>query len=123
MSGAPISIVALLADCNARGIQLLPADDGGLTIDTPQDALAPELLARLKTHKAALLMMQQTTPEAPAAQSTTPADAPATPTKPVCRCGSVTWRDVSIHNGQSVRRDCAQCRRFIDFPVWNPAKP
>ena len=23
-----------------------------------------------------------------------------------------------IHEGESVRRDCAQCGRFIDFPIW-----
>ncbi|MBN2024923.1 MAG: hypothetical protein JW809_19255 [Pirellulales bacterium] len=38
--------------------------------------------------------------------------------EPVCRCGSTTWRDVPIHNGQSVRRDCARCGRFLDFPRW-----
>ncbi len=46
--------------------------------------------------------------------SATPRDTP----KPMCRCGSTTWRDVPIHGGQSVRRDCARCRRFIEFPVW-----
>jgi hypothetical protein len=38
--------------------------------------------------------------------------------KPVCRCGSTRWRDVRIHGGQSVRRDCRKCRKFIAFPVW-----
>jgi hypothetical protein len=37
---------------------------------------------------------------------------------PACRCGSTTWRDVPIHGGQSLRRDCAACRRFIKFAVW-----
>ena len=34
------------------------------------------------------------------------------------RCGSRKFRDVDIHNGQSLRRDCAQCGRFLDFPLW-----
>ena len=44
--------------------------------------------------------------------------APPKPTKAVCRCGSDIWRDVPIHEGQSSRRDCAHCGRFIGFPVW-----
>ncbi len=36
-----------------------------------------------------------------------------------CRnCGSTEFADIPIHNGRSVRRDCANCKRFIDFPVW-----
>ena len=45
----------LMADCDARGIRLLPAGDGGLTIDAPRDALSPELMARLKSYKGELL--------------------------------------------------------------------
>jgi hypothetical protein len=36
----------------------------------------------------------------------------------ICRCGSTRYIDVPIHNGQSMRRDCAKCRRFVSFPVW-----
>jgi hypothetical protein len=35
------------------------------------------------------------------------------------RCGSYYYRDVPIHKGESVRRDCARCGRFLDFPVWH----
>ena len=35
-----------------------------------------------------------------------------------CRCGSTEWRDVPIHDGRSIRRDCPSCDRFIEFPVW-----
>lgn len=34
------------------------------------------------------------------------------------RCGSTQYVDVPIHNGQSVRRDCTRCGRFVCFPVW-----
>jgi hypothetical protein len=37
---------------------------------------------------------------------------------PCRRCRSRTYRDVSIHDGQSVRRDCGRCGRFIGFTVW-----
>ena len=107
-------LAELLADCDARGILLHPAGDGGLTIDAPQGALMPDMVERMKAHKAELLALLQ---PAPAIQ---PQPMPTTKprAKAVCRCGSTRWRDIPIHDGQSVRRDCAGCRRFIDFPVW-----
>lgn len=44
-------------------------------------------------------------------------DPPADPS--ACVCGCKAWRDVPIHGGKSIRRDCAKCRRFISFPVWH----
>ena len=35
-------------------------------------------------------------------------------------CGSDQYRDVAVHEGRSVRRDCAQCDKFIRFVIWNP---
>ena len=99
----------LLADCDAHGIRLTAASDVGLTIDAPQGTLTPELIGRLKAHKAALLTLLWPTPDL----------APTRPAKAVCRCGATTWRDVPIHGGQSIRRDCGQCGRFIDFPFWH----
>ena len=49
------NLAELLADCDARGIGLEPTGDGNLAIDAPQDALTPDLMGRLKTHKAELL--------------------------------------------------------------------
>lgn len=34
------------------------------------------------------------------------------------RCGTTGHKDVAIHGGQSVRRDCSRCGRFLEFPVW-----
>lgn len=34
------------------------------------------------------------------------------------RCGYREYRDVPIHGGRSIRRDCARCERFLCFPVW-----
>jgi hypothetical protein len=45
--------------------------------------------------------------------------ATAAPQGPVCR-----WHPTSgvvdhlIHRGQSVRRDCAECGKFVAFTVW-----
>ncbi len=64
---------------------------------------------------------QPTTPTLAAVPATHPPAKVRTP--PVCRCGSTRWNDVVLHhephNGQSTRRDCAKCRRFISFPVWH----
>ena len=35
-----------------------------------------------------------------------------------CRCGSKFGVDVPIHEGLSIRRDCAKCNKFILFSVW-----
>ena len=118
MTGTPSTLAELLADCEAHGIRLALAGDGGLTIDAPQYALTPDLLGRLKGHKADLLAMLRDAPEAVPALRDTARDAPAKPVKAVCRCGSTTWRDVPIHGEHSVRRDCGRCGRFLDFPVW-----
>jgi len=37
----------------------------------------------------------------------------------VCRCGAAVHRDVPIHEGRSLRRDCANCGRFVCFPLWH----
>jgi hypothetical protein len=103
MTGATLQLAELLRHCDALGVRLSPAGDGGLSIDAPQAALTTALLDRLAARKADLLALLQ--PAAPDAI-------------PVCRCGSPSWRDVAIHGGQSVRRDCAHCGRFIMFPVW-----
>jgi len=46
------------------------------------------------------------------------------PDAPQCdRCGSTDYRDISIHNGQSVRRDCGRCHRFMGWPRWYGQPP
>jgi len=106
-------LTELLADCDARGIRLHLAGDGGLTIDAPQAALTPDMLARLKAHKAELVAVLR--PAAAVQAQPMPTTKPTA--KPVCRCGGAAWRDVPIHDGLSVRRDCDTCGRFVEFPV------
>ncbi len=119
MSSAPTIPAALLMECEQRDIRLAPRSDGGLEVDAPRNALTSDVLERLRTNKAALLaMLRQMLDTAPDAHTTRTAVV-TTPTNPVCRCGSTTWRDFPIHGGQSVRRDCERCGRFIDFPIWH----
>lgn len=41
----------------------------------------------------------------------------------VCdRCGSSERREVSIHDGQSIRRDCGNCGRFLGWVKWYGAE-
>jgi hypothetical protein len=44
------------------------------------------------------------------------------PENAVCPCGSESWEDVTLHDrdhaGQSVRRDCATCGKFIRHVRW-----
>lgn len=108
----------LLVDCHARGIRLLPAGDGDLTIDAPKGALTPALVARLRAHKAELLTLLRSPAAVPAAPFDATGGPPVAP-KPVCQCGSTTWQDVPIHGGRSLRRDCGRCGRFIAFTVWH----
>lgn len=103
----------LLAECDARGIRLAPNSDGGLAIDAPQDVLTPELVDELRSYKVELLAHLR-----PKGRLETRRAVPNAQAKPVCRCGSATWLDVSIHDGRSNRRDCARCGRFIDFSRW-----
>ena len=118
MTRTPSMLADLLADCDAHDIRLALADGDGLEIDAPQDALTPDLLVRLRGHKADMLALLRPAPEVAPAPPVAISDAPAKPTKAMCRCGGATWRDVPIHGGQSVRRDCGRCGRFLDFSVW-----
>ncbi len=104
----------LLAECHARGIQLIPNDAGDLTVDAPAGVLTPDLMERLRAQKAELIAHLQ--PRRLHHQTV-----PAPIARPVCRCGSTTWHEVAIHDGQSTRRDCARCGRFIDFSRWYAA--
>jgi hypothetical protein len=112
-------LAELLRECDARGIRLLAADGGALTVDAPKTALTPDLLALLKAQKVGLLrLLRSRRLDEALAAPLTAQEGETKPTKPICRCGSTTWRDVPIHGGQSVRRDCRRCGRFVDFPVW-----
>lgn len=113
MTNTISALRGLLDQCHARGIRLVAMDDGDLTVDAPQGVLTPALLEQLRAHKAALVDHLQ-----PAFRHETRLVSPMSAAKPVCRCGSTTWRDVAIHDGQSTRRDCVRCGRFIDFSRW-----
>lgn len=133
----------ILQDLADLGFTLTVRD--GRLFARPADGLPAGMLERLRQHKAALLERLADEP-APIDVSDARAvwqavcdrlegDPEFTPDaiedlrradvrwahtpEPACRCGSTTWRDVAIHGGRSVRRDCARCCRFLSFPVWH----
>jgi hypothetical protein len=108
----------LLTDCRAHGVRLVLAGNDNLMIDAPRDVLTPDLLERLRAHKAELVALLRPMPDVAPDPRVAAQDAPTEPTTSVCRCGSTTWRDVPIHDRRSVRRDCVRCERFLDFPIW-----
>jgi hypothetical protein len=93
-----MTAMQLLADLRQRGIKLA-AHDGRLRFH-PKAAVGPQLLLTLRRHKAELLALLLGEPL-------------------TCRrCGTAGILEVLIHGGRSVRRDCAQCGRFVEFPIW-----
>jgi len=118
MTDAPKTLNDLLAECDSLGIRLLHANGSGLTIDAPNGTLTPDLLGRLKANKEDVLSLLRSSLAATPAQAVAGSETLAKSADAVCRCGSTTWQDVPIHNGESMRRDCGRCGRFVGFPVW-----
>lgn len=128
----PTSAIELIAECEALDIRLA-ARGANLAIDAPGDKLTDDLLAQLRAHKQDILAAIQAGTDSiqdcrnselrlgrlPWPKQARERDSGSLAA--VCRCGATTWRDVVIHDGQSVRRDCAVCGRFLDFPVWYSA--
>ncbi|OHB77742.1 MAG: hypothetical protein A2W31_03425 [Planctomycetes bacterium RBG_16_64_10] len=91
-------VTSLLADLRALGVSV--GVEGDRLWYAPRSAVTSELLDRLRRHREDLLLLL--------GRTAVRCD----------RCRSTEYRDVSIHGGRSVRRDCAKCGRFLDFPVW-----
>jgi hypothetical protein len=106
----------LLAQCAALGVRLIPEGGSGLQIDFPNSGLPPGLIDSLACHKLQILALLAGA--VPASSSPGSAAQAGTSTHVICRCGSSEWIDTPIHNGQSLRRDCARCGRHIGFPWW-----
>lgn len=110
----------LLSDLKARGVEF--QTDGDRVRFRPVEWLTPIELDAIRRHKTSILALLR--PASPFDRDNSADAEPAPVTdivstgKPVCRCGSTTWRDVAIHDSQSVRRDCARCGRFLGWPLW-----
>lgn len=102
----------LLSDLTTLGIQLEAR--GERLRYWPRSAATPDLVARLQAHKGELLAML-TEVEGP--EVSIGVDVPRD-VIPCGGCGHRSFIAVTIHGGQSTRRDCAQCHRTVTFPIW-----
>jgi len=132
----------LLSTLVARGIEFQV--HGDKIRFRPAERLSAEEIKALRENKPELLKMLQAFSMVDASgphvdqgrdQKSEPAEIPlnrlcSPPKRPsgddrrprlltVCdRCGSVNYTDVIIHDGRSLRRDCARCNRFMGWPRW-----
>lgn len=104
----------VLAECAAHDIRLSLGDNDKLIVDAPPGVLTSERVRNLRESKSALLQALR------ASDAAAPEPTTTVPTIRCARCRSVEWVDYPIHEGRSVRRDCANCNFTIDFPVWHP---
>ena len=135
--GGTLNAAELLLELSSLGVRLQARDDRPRY--SPKSGVTAELSEQLKAHKVEVLaLLRPVAAPMPARTelglNSPKADANDRPavigdTSPnpamtaeaavaACRCGATAWRDVPIHGGQSIRRDCGGCGRFIDFPIW-----
>lgn len=102
----------LVSTLTASGVHLEINDDR-LRVEAKPGILTPELVAALKCHKKPLLAMLRS--------EGLPGCNPFADIRQLdqCdRCRAKNYIDVPIHDGRSIRRDCANCHRFMGWPRW-----
>jgi hypothetical protein len=141
-----MTAATLLAKLTSRGVVLTQVD-GDIQVETPKGRLTAIDIQIIKGHKSELLDLLEVPScwdeyhdaiaHAFANPSTREAIGPlwltdpdgwpgsrpkaAKPIPGICpRCGSDQFKDVPIHGGKSIRRDCAKCSKFLAFPRWSP---
>jgi len=92
-----MSLEQLHTELLKLGCTLSVDTDDSLLVEGPSESLTQELAARVRVHKPKLLQLLR-----------------------CARCRSTDVVDVPIHGGNSRRRDCAACGRFMGFPMWGP---
>jgi hypothetical protein len=100
----------------ARQVLKATSAIGGGPLDHAKSPARPELAEGPKTHEMELPAVLGHAGGPGARDQGQPGL--GTDQRPCRRCGSPEYIDVPIHNGQSVRRDCARCGRFIAFVLW-----
>lgn len=107
-------IAAFLTD---RGVELRVSPGGELELRDLDKRLFPADRATVHHYADALAdwLTKPNVDEFDAEKSVDSHD----PTAPRCdRCHHAEFRDVPIHDGASIRRDCARCRRTAGLPRW-----
>ena len=101
----------LLSDLISRGVEFQA--HGEKLRFRPTSRLTPADVDNIRRHKAALLGLLR----AEGLVYRHPAADPR-PLDVCDRCGAAAYTDTPIHSGQSLRRDCGRCRRFMGWPRW-----
>lgn len=99
----------LLSDLISRGVEIQA--HGAKLRFRPTDRLTATDLDRIRQHKPALLALLRAEGRVH----------PASDVRPLGRCdccGSDDVADIAIHDGQSRRRECRRCERFLGWPRW-----
>ena len=140
-----MNAVSLLADLTSRGVVLTEVD-GDIRIEVSKGEITNADIQAIRQHKAEMIelliarreMHQKAIAHAISHPSTreeigllwmtepggfVPCESHEPTIPGTCdRCGSDQYQDYAIHNGRSIRRDCAKCRRFIRWPKWDPSQ-
>jgi len=112
-----MSAARLLNELSRLGVCLEVIDDK--LRYSPKSIVPTTLVNEIRVYKGDLLAALKSCALEADKYRTEPAVASAPEARRLCpRCGAKQSRDVPIHGGRSVRRDCAKCQRFLEFPVW-----
>jgi len=101
----------LLSDLIVRGVEFQA--HGDKLRFRPVEKLNRDDVENIRRHKTALLRLLR----AEGHEYRDP-DADPRPLLACDRCEATEFTDVTTHNGQSIRRDCAHCHRFLGWPRW-----
>lgn len=101
----------LVADLTARGVTIV-ATSGRLRFH-PMSLITSDDLHQLQLNKQAILNYVQSDEN----ERMNPF-ARITPSSRCDLCSSPEFLEVSIHDGESLRRECARCGRFMGWPLW-----
>jgi len=100
MTRTPSTLADLLADCDAHGVRLALADGDRLSVDAPQEALTPDLLALLREHKAEILALLRSAQTTRCEQHVDPR----------------LWRDAEAEGRPGwLRTTCHRCGAFVGY--------
>lgn len=105
-----------------RGAQLKVAETGKLLIRDREHNLTPDDRAVVEHYRIPLADWLQRTAATQTESDEIQHQKKENSTEGVdgCRrCGSTQFVEVPVHDGASVRRDCAKCRTTKGFPIWH----
>lgn len=102
-----------------RGVELRVSPAGELQLRDPGQRLDAADRATVRHYAEPLADWLAVPPPDANKVNTIKKETTPDPAAPHCdRCGHTEFRDVPIHAGRSIRRDCARCGRLVGFPVW-----